>query len=93
VTCCRPGAPQFCREPGGPETVPEPYLTHREHEVLVLVVKGYQNKEIAARLHIATSTVKFHIRALFHKYCVDNRTRLVYAAYEAQDQQPPTEIP
>jgi DNA-binding NarL/FixJ family response regulator len=58
----------------------EIFLTHREREVLALVAEGYQNKEIAWRLHLSTSAVKFHVSSLLKKYNVDGRIRLVSAA-------------
>jgi DNA-binding NarL/FixJ family response regulator len=64
------------------------HLTHREREVLALVTEGYQNKEIGQRLHIVASTVKFHVRALFRKYSVDSRIKLVRAACERKEAAP-----
>lgn len=57
-------------------------LTPREHEVLVLLVQGKQNKEIAAELVIAERTVKFHISSIFGKLGVGNRTEAVTMAIQ-----------
>ena len=55
-------------------------LTPREGEVLQLLGRGLQNKEIAAELHISERTVKFHISALLHKFDAGNRTEIVARA-------------
>ena len=49
-------------------------LTEREESVLTLVAEGRSNAEIAASLHLSESTVKFHLRNLFMKLGVTNRT-------------------
>jgi DNA-binding CsgD family transcriptional regulator len=51
-------------------------LTHREDEVLQLVVSGLSNEEIAGRLAISRRTVEAHVRALFHKAEVNSRAQL-----------------
>ena len=52
-------------------------LTPREHDVLELLVEGASNKEIARRLGISTSTVKFHVRSVADKLGADGRTDAV----------------
>ena len=42
-------------------------LSDREKEVMVLIVKGYINKEIADKLHIALSTVITHRKNIMEK--------------------------
>ena len=49
-------------------------LTDREEEVLALVASGSSNSQIAERLNLSESTVKFHLRNLFSKLGVTNRT-------------------
>lgn len=49
-------------------------LTSREVEVLQLLVKGRSNKEIASDLSIAEDTVKSHLKTLFAKLEVRDRT-------------------
>ena len=51
-----------------------PELTLREMEVLQLLVKGRSNKEIASGLSIAEDTVKSHLKTLFTKLGVQDRT-------------------
>jgi DNA-binding NarL/FixJ family response regulator len=66
-------------------------LTHREIDVLRLVVKGHSNPQIAETLCITENTVKVHLRNILAKLCVENRTQA--AAYAIQsgivDQIPP----
>ena len=53
------------------------HLTQREHEVLALLSKGQLDKEIAARLDISIYTVHEHVRNIFEKLRVHNRTEAV----------------
>jgi DNA-binding NarL/FixJ family response regulator len=50
-------------------------LTAREREVLVLVVEGLANKQIARRLGISEKTVKGHLTNLFQRIGVADRTQ------------------
>ncbi len=49
------------------------HLTHREHQVLELLARGYNNHESAKELHISLSTVQFHVSNIFEKLDVHNR--------------------
>lgn len=52
-------------------------LTKREHEVFVLLSEGLQNKEIACKLHIAPHTVEQHLKHIYQKLEVRNRTEAI----------------
>ena len=52
-------------------------LTQREKEVLTLVTQGHPNKIIAEKLHISLNTLKVHIRNLYGKIGVENRTQIL----------------
>jgi DNA-binding NarL/FixJ family response regulator len=54
-------------------------LTAREHEILMLVSAGFQNKLIADRMGLSEHTVKAHVHNLIAKLRVTNRTQA--AAY------------
>jgi DNA-binding CsgD family transcriptional regulator len=62
------------------EVASAPVLTPREREILALLADGLGNKQIAARLGIATNTVKTHLQLLFDKLDVSTRTEAVTAA-------------
>jgi DNA-binding NarL/FixJ family response regulator len=49
-------------------------LTDREVDVLKLVTQGLNNAEIAERLYITMNTVKTHLKNIFQKLEVEDRT-------------------
>jgi two-component system, NarL family, response regulator len=51
-----------------------PGLTQREVEITALIAKGMRNKEIAAALSIAEETVHAHVKNIFAKLNVNDRT-------------------
>jgi DNA-binding NarL/FixJ family response regulator len=55
-------------------------ISEREVQVLSLVAAGKRNKEIAADLSIAEDTVKMHVRNIFSKLDVTDRTEAVTVA-------------
>ena len=63
---------------------PEPDfdLTPRETEVLALVVKGLNNGEIAEKLVVSQSTVKFHVSSILSKLGVSSRTEAAALAVQ-----------
>jgi DNA-binding NarL/FixJ family response regulator len=52
-------------------------LTTREEEVLILLSKGYSNKEIANQLNIGTETVGSHLKHIYEKMHVRSRAEAV----------------
>ena len=67
----------------GPEALESVRMTPREREVINLIAEGLSNKEIAGRLHIATYTVRSHVRNVMEKLML--HTRLQIAAYAHRD--------
>jgi len=57
-------------------------LTDREREVLALLVEGLNNVEIADRLVVSRSTIKFHVSSIFSKLGVTSRTEAVALAVQ-----------
>ncbi len=57
-------------------------LTEREREVLALMVKGWNNPDIADQLVISRSTVKFHVSSILSKLGVAGRTEAVALAVQ-----------
>ena len=63
--------------------LPAPRLTEREMEVLRLVAKGLNNRDIAKQLFISENTVKNHIRNILEKLQLHSRMEaVVYAVRE-----------
>jgi LuxR family maltose regulon positive regulatory protein len=60
-------------------------LTDRELEVLRLMAEGLKYKEMAARLFISLNTVRFHVKAIYGKLGVNNRTQAIRAARQLQN--------
>ena len=60
-----------------PTTIPSELaqLTSREKEVLQLIAKGYNNKEIAAQLYITERTVKNHVNSILRRLNLRDRTQ------------------
>lgn len=58
----------------------EPHITEREKEVLERLCEGKSNREIAADLYIAETTVKYHLVGLMRKFSARGRVELVVAA-------------
>lgn len=60
----------------------QPYqdMTVREKEILALMVEGLSNNEIAERIIVSQSTVKFHVSNILSKLGVTGRTEAVALA-------------
>lgn len=61
-------------------------LTNREKQIVDLIAEGLSNKEIAARLHIATQTVKSHVHNILEKLALSSRLQIAaFARRRAED--------
>lgn len=52
-------------------------LTVRERELLLMLAQGWSNRQIAAKEGISENTIKFHLKNLYQKLAVKNRTMAV----------------
>lgn len=57
-------------------------LTHRESEMLELLGKGLNNREMGQVLGIAEDTIKTHLKNLFRKFKVSSRAEAVSEAMQ-----------
>ena len=62
------------------ERAASPTLTSREIEVLQLISEGLRNKEVGAMLGITEGTVQIHVKNIFGKLNVNDRTGAVQVA-------------
>jgi two-component system NarL family response regulator len=62
------------------ERAAQPTLTPREVQVLKLVAVGHRNKEIASLLGLSEETVPVHLKNIFSKLGVNERTAAVNVA-------------
>ncbi len=62
------------------QQVPPPKLTDREMEVLKLVARGMNNRDIARELFISENTVKNHVRNILEKLQIHSRMEAVMIA-------------
>jgi len=65
-----------------PSTLLTDKLTEREAEVLRLVARGFNNADIAERLHLSEGTVRNHVSAIFAKLEVADRTQAAVIAIQ-----------
>jgi DNA-binding NarL/FixJ family response regulator len=78
------------QESAPPEPLAIPQLTPRESEVLKLVARSLNNREIGSRLFITENTVKNHVRNILEKLQVHSRLEAAafavrYGAVKVQD--------
>ncbi len=69
-------------EPEQSATVRDVGLTERELAILQALARGLSNEAIAKELWIARQTVKFHVRNVYRKLGVSNRTEAARYAYQ-----------
>ncbi|RTR38789.1 response regulator transcription factor [Shewanella canadensis] len=60
-------------------------LTPREHEVMLKVLEGKQNKVIAAELNIAQRTIELHRQKVMQKMQVSNAAELAYLMAKSEE--------
>jgi len=70
-------------EPDGAAATRVTQLSAREHEVLLLLVEGRANREIAERLIVSEATVKSHVLAVLRKLELRDRVQAVIFGYES----------
>jgi two-component system, NarL family, nitrate/nitrite response regulator NarL len=83
---------EFVRMARGPAetTLPGANLSAREQEVLVLLTQGKSNKEIAADMAVAESTVKSYLKNILEKLHLQNRVQAAtFALREGLVKMPP----
>ena len=67
--------PLIARQLAGSGSGRNPGLTPRELQVMEYVVCGLNDREIGQKIFIATDTVKYHLKQVYSKMGVHNRTR------------------
>ncbi|MEV4494123.1 response regulator transcription factor [Micromonospora arborensis] len=67
-----------------PARKPEPPLSDREREIVLLVADGLTNPEIGAKLYITPGTVKTHLASIQRKLKVRNRVGIAHWAWETR---------
>jgi DNA-binding NarL/FixJ family response regulator len=60
-------------------------LTSREEEVLVLLSRGFSNKEIADQMSVSIETVRSHLKRIYEKMHVRSRTEAVALYFSSPD--------
>jgi DNA-binding NarL/FixJ family response regulator len=68
---------------------PFPELTNREVEVLHLIAEGFNNTEIARRLHLSDKTIRNNVSNIFAKLRVEDRAQAIVRARRAGLGEPP----
>lgn len=66
--------------------IAKPVFSHREKQVLAMVVRGYRNGQIAQRLFLAESTIKSHLSSSFEKLGVRSRNEAAALILDPKEQ-------
>jgi DNA-binding CsgD family transcriptional regulator len=67
-------------------------FSEREKEVITLLLQGKSNKQIALELHIAQSTVEYHLKNIYNKLQVSSRTEAVLRLGKSIGNETPSEV-
>ncbi len=59
-------------------------LSKRESEVVILVVQGLTNKQVADQLCVAEKTVKFHLTNVYKRMKISRRSQIIWSLPIAQ---------
>lgn len=81
-----------CSRPKELQKALNPNLSFRERQVVHLVCKAKQNKEIAYELHLTEGTIKEYLNRIFRKLGVSNRTELAVWAVTTHSTPVATEL-
>jgi DNA-binding NarL/FixJ family response regulator len=73
-------ADQLCVPSGALPALAGPVFSHREKQVLKLLLAGLTNSEIAGRLYLSESTIKSHLSSSFRKLGVSSRAEVMRRA-------------
>jgi DNA-binding NarL/FixJ family response regulator len=68
-------------------------MTQREKEIIALIVDAMSNKQIAARLNIATFTVKSHVHNILEKLALQSRLQIARHARDEKTFEPHSDRP
>lgn len=63
-----------------PPAEPDPELTEREYQILLLLAEGHAVKQVASRLHMSVHTCRGHVATLLRKFDVHSQLAAVVAA-------------
>ena len=58
------------------QSIDQPKMTRREHQIALLVAQGESNNSIAARLHVSLRTIEGHLYRTFTKLDIQSREQL-----------------
>jgi DNA-binding NarL/FixJ family response regulator len=65
-----------------PEGRPYTHLTPRQHEIVLAILDGCANREIARRLGVSERTIRNQLTAIYAKAGVSSRLELALAALQ-----------